>query len=619
MSDDQLFYEVFKDLPFPYFAVDLGRLNKAIARKSASPLSHVVLPLDVASEKRSVLAASWRGLLSNGSVPFPVAAAVAASAPLNKSGNGKTLLINSGPLPRSTVKVENRGIRWEQASYWPIAYSTVLGQFYMLVAFHFVAIKKHSDEIGARLEAKGFDRRNVNLRSEFPRLLPTRQQFAFASLGAWLAGTENLQYFGYYATIRQIYHRELNCKYLAQMGFDGETAVAMNTSGLIGVPSKLLAPLLEAQGNSNIFGSLPIDEQNPANPPAINFLSYFQAESETAMRGVLVDKYYRAPFWARNCDPHGLYGASNLLRDHYTNFYASLPVSELIRCKHYCVPVVEVSSLDEIRQHVAQIPVLGSTKIFFRGQTGMHTLQRDNAIKQLLFADSCSVEPSLTTSASRDLNYDYDVLHFALRQFAEQSLYEGDRKFIAERTERWREETSSPTCRLDYAIMALAQHYGLPSHGLDVTTSEDVAVWFATNRYYKDSAGGISSYNKMCPSDWAEDPTRWPVVFACQAVTNSIEPSLQDCEELEGFGILAARPERQHAKFFHGGHSDHQNRLAEAVVCVFRLRPNIYETQSTFTSLFPSPEEDPAYKLMLNFAEKHPGPWGHYINRFHVK
>jgi hypothetical protein len=166
--------------------------------------------------------------------------------------------------------------------------------------------------------------------------------------------------------------------------------------------------------------------------------------------------------------------------------------------------------------------------------------------------------------------------------------------------------------------MALSQHYGLPSHGLDVTTSEDVAVWFATNRYSKESNSGISSYDKMLSSNWADDPNRWPVVFACQTVTNSIEPSLQNCEELEEFGIKAARPERQQAKFFHGGHSDHQNRLAEAVVCVFRLRPNDYETKSTFASLFPSPEEDSAYKLMLNFAEQHQETWGRYINRFHI-
>lgn len=615
---EQIFFEVFKDLPFPYFAIDLGRLNKSLSRENGtSPLSHIVVPLDVAPDKRQLLASSWRGFLSNAKVPYQVAAAIAGEAPLSKSSNGKALLRSFSASPRSSLKVDDNGIRWEQESFWPIAFSTMLGQSYMLVALHFILIQEHRDKTGKSLESKGFDRSALMTRSEFPRLLPTRHQFAFASLGAWLAGTENLQYLGYYATIRQIHHGDLNGKYLERMGFDEKTTTAMRESGLIAVPAELLGPLVEAQGSSQIFGSLPIDEQNFANPPAIPFLDYFERERGSAMRGILVDKYYRSPFWARGLESHGLFGAANVLRDHYEDFYASVIPDGLLRCKHYCVPIIEVSSVDDLRRYVTQIPVRHDAGVFFRGQTQLHTLQRNDDVKKLFFADSCSDEPSLTTSASRDLHYDYDVVHYALRQFAEQSLYTSDRKLIAQRTERWREEASSPLCRLDYAIMALAQHYGLPSHGLDVTTSEDVAVWFATNTYRKDSATDIAEYKKLLASDWSNDPLKWPVVFVCQAVTNSIESSLQDCQELEEFGIAAQRPERQHARFFHGGHSDHQNRLAEAVVCVFRLRPNFYDTKSTFATLFPGPNEDPAYKLMLEFAEKYASSWGRYINRFH--
>jgi hypothetical protein len=165
--------------------------------------------------------------------------------------------------------------------------------------------------------------------------------------------------------------------------------------------------------------------------------------------------------------------------------------------------------------------------------------------------------------------------------------------------------------------MALAQHYGLPSNGLDVTTNLDVAVWFATNAYSKDEATNIAGYKKMDASNWANDAQKWPVVFACQMVTNTIRPSLRDCEELEEFGIMASRPARQSAKFFHGGHSDHQNRLAESTVCAFRLRPNLYETEATFDALFPSPNEDQAYQFMLKFAKKYPNLWSTHINQFH--
>ena len=621
VSIENLFFEVFSDLPFPYSAIDLGKLNKAISRNEGKhDRTHVAMGLNVPPEKRHLLAACWRGFLKNANVPHFFTATISRELPLSKSGNGRTLLKQSNPYtsPRSSIKVVENRILWEQDSYWPAAFSTMLGQLNMLVAVFCLHIEKHHEETGKIIEDKGFDKSAVEFRSEFPRLLPTRQQYAFASLGAWLGGTTNLQYLGYYATIRQIHHRDLNRKYLDRIGFDDATVTAMDTSGLIAVPATLLAPLIEAQGSALVFGSLPIDEQNFANPPAVPFLEFFQNDPDAAMSGVLVDKYYRSPFWARKLEPHGLYGRANVLRDHYDSFYANIQPAELLRCKHYCVPVIEVSSLDEIRKYVAQIPIRHDMGIFFRGQTTLHTLQRDDGVRKLLFADSCSVEPSLTTSAARDVTYDYDVVHYILRQFAEQHLYSSEQKLISMRAERWREEASSPQCRLDYAIMALAQHYGLPSHGLDVTDSDDVAVWFATNRFNKDPETGIAKYNKILAFDWADDPCKWPIIFACQIVTNSIESSLMDCQELEEFGILAKRPACQRAKFFHGGHSDHQNRLAETVVCAFRLRPNLYETTSTFDSLFPPPEEDPAYEFMLNFANRRATPWMHHINRFHA-
>jgi hypothetical protein len=170
---------------------------------------------------------------------------------------------------------------------------------------------------------------------------------------------------------------------------------------------------------------------------------------------------------------------------------------------------------------------------------------------------------------------------------------EGDGELFS----RWRREALSATCRLDYAVVALAQHYGIPTHGLDVTTNFNVALWFATNLYTRDDQG-VASYASLRPNEWPVEREHWPVLVVCQMVTNSIEQSLHDCEELAEFGLEAKRPLRQHARFFQGGHSYHQNRLAEAVVCVVRLAPGAYETNLSFDSLFPRPENDPAYDVI---------------------
>jgi hypothetical protein len=70
--------------------------------------------------------------------------------------------------------------------------------------------------------------------------------------------------------------------------------------------------------------------------------------------------------------------------------------------------------------------------------------------------------------------------------------------------------------------------------------------------------------------------------------------------------------------FFQGGHSDHQNRLAEALICVFRLGPGQYATEASFEALFPPPDVDPAYRVMLDFAESSLGqPVRRFVSRFH--
>jgi hypothetical protein len=269
-----------------------------------------------------------------------------------------------------------------------------------------------------------------------------------------------------------------------------------------------------------------------------------------------------------------------------------------VRCKHYCAPVIEVADRAEVEAIVARIPLRDETGLLFRGQSRLFTLPRAEAVRKLLFASSCNQEPSLTTSASRRPGYDYDQLHFLLRHFIETKLLAaGDPVAL----DAWQAGLASPVCEIDHALMALAQHYGLPSHGLDITTSLDVALWFATNLLaFTPSA---ASYAAMGPGDWPVEPDDRPVLFVHQAVTHSIRPSLHDCHELDAFGYGALRPERQSARFFLGGHSEHRNRLAETLVCVLRLAPGAYVADATFERLFPSPAEDPGYALMLEFAD----------------
>ena len=130
----------------------------------------------------------------------------------------------------------------------------------------------------------------------------------------------------------------------------------------------------------------------------------------------------------------------------------------------------------------------------------------------MLFSNSCHHEPSLVTAASRDTQYVYDDVHFVLRRFLEDEVYASAGNRVKEFMRAWRKKSESPMCELDSAVLALSQHYGLPSHGLDVTSSLDVAAWFAVNWYINDKTSGTARYELQLPSQWPDDQSHWPVM-----------------------------------------------------------------------------------------------------------
>ncbi|MEJ6979758.1 FRG domain-containing protein [Pedobacter sp. P351] len=614
-SSEDTFLKVFQDLKFPFLSIDTKNLADIIEMKKGEiPNSYIDIALNVPTDKKKYLINSLRGIIHQ-IEPGQEILTVLSMSPhfrdkVSSSGELKGLIEAIHP---AFAVASNEKLRWEEATYWPVAYNMIFGQFINVVLFFNEALILRVDE----LNKSGV---KPDVFSEYPRMAPTAFHFAAASLGAWIGGASNMQYFCHYATSPQIRENAINEKYLLQIGYDAVSAKELSNSGIIGVPASLLAPLMQAQASQYfIFGSLQIDEWNVVNFPRLTEVgrSMTDIHEEDRLSGIVIDKHYRTPFFARKIANQGLLGTRNVLRDHYDSFYKKLGVKQLIRCKHFCAPIIDVGSIREMESLIKEIPIYDQNEIFFRGQTAMYTVERHENVKKLLFAESCSKEPSLPTAASR-LRFDYDKLHFALKYFINESIEFNPIYKWPNSYEIWKEKEKSPLLELDHALTALAQHYGIPSHGLDITTSLDVATWFATNKYHYDDSS-FAWYNKLTSSDWDIDPEKWPVIFVCQAVTDTIKASMHTCEELVDLGITALRPERQHAKFFLGGHNEHQNRLAEMVVCVFRLKPENYATVVDFDFLFPTPSQDKAYSLMLDFAKA--GAFqnigANKVNRFH--
>lgn len=257
----------------------------------------------------------------------------------------------------------------------------------------------------------------------------------------------------------------------------------------------------------------------------------------------------------------------------------------------------------------------------FRGQTKEYTLSRPTIIKELLYGSEGNTvrEPSLVASAVR-ANFDADELLSILHIEVQNLIYRGmsldkhARMFArgiatslalppSYQGSLQRDEVFNAHSGFDSRygsggwmreLVALAQHYGIPTYGMDLTENLDAAVWFATHKLVRNGKG-LFTYR---PVEWLGDSAqKWPCVYFFGLLK----------WQREHFSILrqlrteAVRPKRQGAFLSLGGWGWHRNIAAEDLMTIAYLSPNFKVGQSFETQwLFPGPEEDPFYGLLLD-------------------
>lgn len=504
---------------------------------------------------------------------------------------------------------------WEGLCPWPWAFRPVL---MMLSYLYISAIINMKDQQNKMRKVGISDQQFLALTARtWPRLIHVR----YLSLGSFESGSVPtppyiFEEFLLGRNMDEIY----NLDAFQRMGYNKDEAFDMVKGGLIPILISEIGTLLSGTYGSkwgfDVFGGIPIEEFNSMNLPRSG--SYIDSMSINERRyGLFVDSYYQTPFWARAPNDYALFGANNeLFRDHYDDFRKNLNIVGSIRTKHYSVPIVEVSNLTELRELSNRIPEFPHTSIFFRGQTKNYSLKRTPLVNKLLYGQEDVEEPSLLGAAPRR-KLDYEKVHSALQLHVQDFIYQqavcSDKNLDSVHNE-WFELASCPTGDWDIIVMALGQHYGIPTHGIDITGNLEVAVWFATHKF-KILEDGKAHYVQMKFEDWPENSELWPVVYFIQPVTNSIIPSIRKIKSLDNLGIEVLRPDRQFAQFFMGAHGIHQNRLAEALVCMVRLKPGLYDTGLTFDYLFPPPDEDQAYKFMINLKKRYSnGPLSQFFS-----
>jgi hypothetical protein len=261
-----------------------------------------------------------------------------------------------------------------------------------------------------------------------------------------------------------------------------------------------------------------------------------------------------------------------------------------LRIPYRRIPRVAVASRAELEALVESVRQRRDGQgILLRGQTREHYLGRPAAVLDDLYGDPAALEPSLLASASRRnvllesiLPEWCAILRLYLAWVATVYQQRGDPDLPAFAA-RMRELGASADLHL--LAISLAQHYGLPSMGLDVTDDLDVALFFALSdftaaegtpgllRQRRKPAGGDRSVIYLF-APWERFQLRY---------LDYVPPAFP-----------SGRPDQQRARFLHTGWGLNRNDCARALVMAIYLDPaGDYGELPSAARLFPGAADDP--------------------------
>jgi hypothetical protein len=131
--------------------------------------------------------------------------------------------------------------------------------------------------------------------------------------------------------------------------------------------------------------------------------------------------------------------------------------------------------------------------------------------------------------------------------------------------------------------LALAQHYGLPTFGLDVTDRLDVALFFALMKFDKPAGSHRATYFRLTEFN------SLPVLY----LLFPQEEQQFEYERYRADGFPRGRPDAQAARFMHMGWGHSDNACAERIFLALYLDPEgDYGIIPSPLQLFPKGTDD---------------------------
>jgi len=314
---------------------------------------------------------------------------------------------------------------------------------------------------------------------------------------------------------------------------------------------------------------------------------------------IMVDGYYGLGYDAKINYPIGIYGRTNDIPAYSGDALANYG---FLRTPFRRIPRFLVHNRKELDAFLGLVQSADrSLRSLFRGQVREYYLRRDPATLSILYDDPNALEPSLLPSASRagiqleDIAPEWSTL---VQLFIYHWVTDIKSYLPQKDATRIGEELTRLVSSYQHWVflLSLAQHYGLPSAGLDVTDKIDVALFFALHEFSTDPNNPAHALVKR------RGPTGEPSVIYYFA---DAEGFFIDFQKLHPFGFPLARPDAQNANFLHTGWGLASNAIAQRLFMAIYLDPaGDWGPLPSTSELFPDPASDHFGRFLGNNLDK---------------
>lgn len=306
-----------------------------------------------------------------------------------------------------------------------------------------------------------------------------------------------------------------------------------------------------------------------------------------------------------------IYGQTDLLPTYSGDQLANFG---FLRVPFRKIPRIYVNDKQELLSIISSIESRDPNMVLlYRGQSSEHCVQRSKDTLTTLYGSTDVIEPSLITSAARKNLKLEEILPSwmpILNLYIDSVLNELPRKVLSQVDRKIR----NFQCGSNFSqfALAMAQHYGLPSVGLDVTPDLDVALFFAFKKFV--TAGTSSHYKYTDNKD--VDPDKPPVIY----IMAPTEAQQLNYFDFKPSVLPFLRPDMQKARFMHTGWGLNKNFAATRIFLAIYLNPTgDFGSIKSPMELFPT--QDSFAQLISNFKEgqRHDDPiFAKFLEGFYI-